>query len=48
MNKWDLLKIACFFSRSRDDVKNELDDLVKHMVDEFYQPAVNNMKPRTT
>ncbi len=36
------------YSRTREEIKNELDDIVKHMVDEFYQPTENNFKARST
>lgn len=35
-------------SKSREQVKEELYDVVKHMVSEFYQPEINNLKARTT
>ena len=35
-------------TRTRAQVKNELDDLIKHVVAEFYQPEINNLKARTT
>ena len=37
-----------FLQRTRDEIKNELDDLVKHMINEFYQPEINGFKARTT
>jgi hypothetical protein len=37
-----------FNLRSRAEIKSELDDLIKHMIAEFYQPEKNNLKSRTT
>jgi phosphomannomutase len=35
-------------TRSREEIRDELNDLVKHMINEFYQPEANNLKARTT
>jgi phosphoglucomutase / phosphopentomutase len=35
-------------NKSRKEVKDELDDLVHHMVKEFYQPEINGLKERPT
>ena len=37
-----------FNLRSRAEIKSELDDLIKYMIAEFYQPEKNNLKCRTT
>lgn len=34
--------------RSREQIKNELDDLIKHLIQEFYQPEIYGFKPRPT
>ncbi len=35
-------------SKSREQIRDELNDLIKHMINDFYQPEVNNLKARTT
>ncbi len=38
-----------FFSqRTRDEIRQDLEDLVKSMIDEFYQPDKNNFTARFT
>lgn len=32
--------------RTREEIKDELNDLINHMIEEFYQPQVNNLKAR--
>ncbi len=34
------------FVRTREELKAELDDLINHVVQEFYQPKENNLKER--
>ena len=40
--------ISLILFRNREAIKNELNDLVKHMIGEFYQPETNNLKARST
>ncbi|CAF0798175.1 unnamed protein product [Brachionus calyciflorus] len=35
-------------SKSREEIKNELDELVQSMIAEFYKPEVHNLKARST
>lgn len=35
-------------SKSREEIRDELNDLIKHVISEFYQPEENNLKARTT
>lgn len=34
--------------KTREQIKNELDDLIKHLIQEFYQPEVYGFQPRPT
>jgi hypothetical protein len=40
--------IAQNFDRTREEIRLELNDLVKSMIEEFYQPEVNNLVARST
>jgi hypothetical protein len=41
-------EIIFYFKRTREEIRNELQDLVKHMINEFYEPDKNNLKERSS
>lgn len=36
------------FTKTREQIRAELDDLIQHVIKDFYQPEKNNLKPRPT